>query len=61
MWFIYFQGEKIFYLVEPTPENMDLYLQWMLKPNHHELFFGDMVRIVKYNHVTLQVRIDYVY
>jgi hypothetical protein len=31
-------------LVAPTPENLDLYLQWMLKPNHHEVFFGDMVR-----------------
>ncbi|EFX82823.1 hypothetical protein DAPPUDRAFT_302352 [Daphnia pulex] len=43
VWYHVFKGEKIFYLVAPTPENLDLYLQWMLKPNHHEVFFGDMV------------------
>lgn len=38
-----FQGEKVFYLVAPTQKNLDLYQQWLSKPNHHEIFFGDMV------------------
>ena len=30
-------------MVAPTPENLDLYQQWLSKPNQHEVFFGDMV------------------
>ncbi|XP_045028311.1 lysine-specific demethylase 7B isoform X1 [Daphnia magna] len=43
VWYHVLKGEKVFYLVAPTEENLDFYLQWLSKPNHHEIFFGDMV------------------
>lgn len=38
-----FQGEKIFYLIKPTPANLALYEAWSSSPNQSEVFFGDRV------------------
>lgn len=37
------QGEKIFYLIKPTPNNLALYEAWSSSPNQSEVFFGDKV------------------
>lgn len=37
------QGEKIFYLIKPTPTNLALYEAWSSSPNQSEVFFGDKV------------------
>lgn len=37
------QGEKVFYLIKPTPENLALYEAWSSSPNQSEVFFGDKV------------------
>lgn len=38
------QGEKVFYLIKPTPANLALYQRWMKANNQSEMFFGDQVR-----------------
>ena len=40
---VYFQGEKVFYMVRPTPANLNLYETWLNASNQSELFFGDQV------------------
>lgn len=37
------QGEKVFYLIKPTPTNLALYEAWSSSPNQSEVFFGDKV------------------
>lgn len=37
------QGEKVFYLIKPTPDNLALYEAWSSSPNQSEVFFGDKV------------------
>lgn len=37
------QGEKIFYLIKPTPNNLTLYEEWSSSPNQSEVFFGEKV------------------
>lgn len=37
------QGEKIFYLIKPTLDNLALYEAWSSSPNQSEVFFGDKV------------------
>ena len=37
------QGEKVFYMVRPTPANLNLYETWLNASNQSELFFGDQV------------------
>lgn len=37
------QGEKVFYLIKPTPSNLALYEAWSSSPNQSEVFFGDKV------------------
>ncbi|XP_044764906.1 lysine-specific demethylase 7B-like [Coccinella septempunctata] len=43
VWYHVLRGEKIFYLIKPTPANLTLYQQWMTSPNQSETFFGDQV------------------
>ena len=38
-----FQGEKIFYIIEPTPENLEKYEQWVSSSDQGQVFFGDKV------------------
>ncbi|EFA11284.1 lysine-specific demethylase 7B [Tribolium castaneum] len=43
VWYHVLRGEKIFYLIRPTPANLTLYQQWMTSSNQSETFFGDQV------------------
>lgn len=37
------QGEKVFYLISPTPANLALFERWSSSSNQNEMFFGDQV------------------
>lgn len=39
----FIQGEKIFYLISPTPANLALFERWSSSSNQNEMFFGDQV------------------
>ncbi|EGI57244.1 PREDICTED: lysine-specific demethylase phf2-like isoform X1 [Acromyrmex echinatior] len=41
VWYHILRGEKVFYLVKPTPANLQLYQQWMCSSTQSETFFGD--------------------
>ncbi|XP_051548965.1 lysine-specific demethylase 7B-like isoform X1 [Myxocyprinus asiaticus] len=43
VWYHVLWGEKIFYLIKPTPANLALYEQWSSSPNQSEVFFGEKV------------------
>uniref|UniRef100_A0A4W6C8A6 Lysine-specific demethylase 7A n=1 Tax=Lates calcarifer TaxID=8187 RepID=A0A4W6C8A6_LATCA len=43
VWYHVLWGEKIFYLIKPTPANLALYEAWSSSPNQSEVFFGDKV------------------
>ncbi|XP_057324502.1 histone lysine demethylase PHF8-like isoform X1 [Microplitis mediator] len=43
VWYHVLRGEKIFYLIRPTPANLQLYQQWMSSSSQSETFFGDQV------------------
>ncbi|XP_076304683.1 histone lysine demethylase PHF8-like isoform X2 [Tachypleus tridentatus] len=43
VWYHILKGEKIFYLIQPTPANVSLYERWMSSANQSEMFFGDQV------------------
>ncbi|KAM8909517.1 lysine-specific demethylase 7A isoform 2-T2 [Spinachia spinachia] len=43
VWYHVLWGEKIFYLIKPTPVNLALYEAWSSSPNQSEVFFGDRV------------------
>jgi len=41
VWYHVFKGEKIFYLIEPTSENLNKYEIWMNRYDQSEVFFQD--------------------
>ncbi|KAL7885455.1 hypothetical protein AOLI_G00057500 [Acnodon oligacanthus] len=43
VWYHVLWGEKIFYLIKPTPINLALYEEWSSSPNQSEVFFGEKV------------------
>lgn len=43
VWYHVLRGEKVFYLIRPTPANMTLYENWISSSNQSETFFGDQV------------------
>nr|XP_055047722.1 lysine-specific demethylase 7B isoform X1 [Misgurnus anguillicaudatus] len=43
VWYHVLWGEKIFYLIKPSPTNLALYEEWSSSPNQSEVFFGDKV------------------
>ncbi|KAL0962943.1 hypothetical protein UPYG_G00347430 [Umbra pygmaea] len=43
VWYHVLWGEKIFYLIKPTQENLALYESWSSSNNQSEVFFGDLV------------------
>ncbi|XP_044009795.1 histone lysine demethylase PHF8-like isoform X1 [Aphidius gifuensis] len=45
VWYHVLRGEKIFYLIKPTPGNLQMYQQWMNSTNQSETFFGDQVDV----------------
>ena len=40
---LFLKGEKIFYLIEPTDENLAKYENWVSSPDQSQIFFGDRV------------------
>ncbi len=40
---LFIKGEKIFYLIEPTDENLQKYADWSKSPTESETFLGDCV------------------
>ncbi|CAM1323221.1 PHF2 (predicted), partial [Pycnogonum litorale] len=45
VWYHILKGEKVFYMVKPTPANLSLYERWMSSSNQSETFFGDQVDV----------------
>ncbi|XP_044740816.1 lysine-specific demethylase 7B-like [Chrysoperla carnea] len=43
VWYHVLRGEKIFYLIRPTPANLTLYHRWITSTTQSETFFGDQV------------------
>ncbi|XP_036388791.1 histone lysine demethylase PHF8 [Megalops cyprinoides] len=43
VWYHVLRGEKIFYLIRPSPANLALFEHWSSSSNQNELFFGDQV------------------
>ncbi|XP_066505774.1 lysine-specific demethylase 7B isoform X2 [Hoplias malabaricus] len=43
VWYHVLWGEKVFYLIKPTPTNLALYEEWSSSPNQSEVFFGEKV------------------
>ncbi|KAM4569331.1 lysine-specific demethylase 7A [Odontesthes bonariensis] len=43
VWYHVLWGEKIFYLIKPSPTNLALYEAWSSSPNQSEVFFGEKV------------------
>uniref|UniRef100_A0A915CM40 JmjC domain-containing protein n=1 Tax=Ditylenchus dipsaci TaxID=166011 RepID=A0A915CM40_9BILA len=43
VWYHILKGKKIFWLIEPTEENILLYEEWILGGNNSESFFGRIV------------------
>uniref|UniRef100_A0A7N8X1E8 PHD finger protein 8 n=1 Tax=Mastacembelus armatus TaxID=205130 RepID=A0A7N8X1E8_9TELE len=43
VWYHVLRGEKIFYLISPTPANLALFERWNSSTNQNEMFFGDQV------------------
>ena len=44
VWYHVVKGDKIFYLIEPTDENLKVYENWNSVKNHSEIFLGDKVK-----------------
>ncbi|XP_042896884.1 histone lysine demethylase PHF8 isoform X2 [Parasteatoda tepidariorum] len=45
VWYHILRGEKVFFLIQPTPANLALYEHWMASSNQSETFFGDQVDV----------------
>ncbi|XP_056665042.1 histone lysine demethylase PHF8 isoform X3 [Monodelphis domestica] len=43
VWYHVLRGEKVFYLIRPTPANLSLFECWSSSSNQREMFFGDQV------------------
>ena len=43
VWYHIFEGEKIFYFIQPTSNNLSLYERWQRMAGQSETFLGDMV------------------
>ncbi|CAK9295354.1 unnamed protein product [Gordionus sp. m RMFG-2023] len=46
VWYHVLRGEKIFYLIPPSPQNLQLYEEWSQLSDQTQVFFGDMVENV---------------
>ena len=44
VWYHVIRGEKVFYMIEPTDENLRKYQQWVSSSDQSEVFFGERVR-----------------
>jgi len=43
VWYHILKGEKVFWIIEPTSENLAKYEKWTLSTKQEDVFFGDMV------------------
>uniref|UniRef100_A0A6F9DEY7 [histone H3]-dimethyl-L-lysine(36) demethylase n=1 Tax=Phallusia mammillata TaxID=59560 RepID=A0A6F9DEY7_9ASCI len=43
VWYHILKGGKVFWLIEPTNENLSLYERWTMSGSQGDIFFGDMV------------------
>ncbi|EDV29135.1 uncharacterized protein TRIADDRAFT_49824 [Trichoplax adhaerens] len=43
VWYHILRGSKIFWLIPPTDENLEIYQQWVLSGKQQETFLGDLV------------------
>jgi [histone H3]-dimethyl-L-lysine9 demethylase len=44
VWYHLVKGDKIFYLIEPSEENLRAYENWYSQKNHNEIFLADSVK-----------------
>jgi lysine-specific demethylase PHF8 len=44
VWYHLVKGDKMFYLIEPTDENLRAYENWYSQKNHNEIFLADKVK-----------------
>uniref|UniRef100_A0A158Q8S9 JmjC domain-containing protein n=1 Tax=Elaeophora elaphi TaxID=1147741 RepID=A0A158Q8S9_9BILA len=43
VWYHVYKGRKIFWVIEPTEDNILKYERWIVEGSQHEAFFGDLV------------------
>ena len=43
VWYHVLRGQKVFYLIPPTEENLIRYEEWVMSSDQSEMFFGDIV------------------
>uniref|UniRef100_A0AAR2L9P3 [histone H3]-dimethyl-L-lysine(36) demethylase n=1 Tax=Pygocentrus nattereri TaxID=42514 RepID=A0AAR2L9P3_PYGNA len=43
VWYHVFKGGKVFWLIPPSPSNLELYEQWVLSGKQSDVFLGDQV------------------
>lgn len=43
VWYHILKGEKVFWLIPPTEQNLELYTNWTLSGKQSKIFFGDTV------------------
>ncbi|XP_022081440.1 histone lysine demethylase PHF8-like isoform X2 [Acanthaster planci] len=43
VWYHVLRGEKVFFMIRPTPENLQRYEEWNSSPHQSEIFLGDRV------------------
>ncbi|XP_068596465.1 lysine-specific demethylase 2A [Brachionichthys hirsutus] len=41
VWYHILRGEKVFWLIPPTPQNLDMYENWVLSGKQGDIFLGD--------------------
>ncbi|KAK4474141.1 hypothetical protein MN116_003443 [Schistosoma mekongi] len=49
VWYHVMWGEKVFYLIPPTPEHISAYWRWCMNSNHREIFFPDFLASLREN------------
>lgn len=43
VWYHVFKGQKVFYIIPPTDENLEIFLKWTNDEKRTEIFLGDLV------------------
>eukprot|EP00111_Clytia_hemisphaerica_P022323 TCONS_00065612-protein len=43
VWYHVLKGSKVFWLIPPTDENLEIYERWVLSERQQDVFFGDVV------------------
>ena len=58
VWYHILSGEKVFLLIPPSEQNMDLYERWLCRKDQSEIFFVDMKKRVKVPTATARAQTD---